>query len=163
MKGKYIKHRPASTKTKGGNPSYFKPEHQQASPCINMAGEEIDSGNKYFDHNGKVRKKRQTNGTHYVRRMPKQVIRTMNDHIVYGTVSLLETGKGKQFWVARLEEAQWDSEQCITTEVLIGESISVEQMDGVEGCWLEVEHVDICDTVEAKPNGAINRMAGVFK
>lgn len=163
MKGKYIKHRPASTKAKGGNPSYFKPDYTVSSPCINMKGEEIESGGKYFAKDGKVKKKRQNTGTHYVRRMAKQVIKLDNDQIVYGTVSLLETSGGKQFWLARQEIEEWDAEQCTVVNVLIGESISVEKLTGAKGCWQQIDQQEICDVVKPDTNSAVNRLAGVLK
>jgi hypothetical protein len=163
MKGKYIKHRPQSTKAKGGNPSYFKQQNMLSSPCTNMNGEIIESGGKYFAKDGEVRKKRVNNGTHYVYRKAHQVIKRMNEAVVYGTVSLLETGQGKQFWVARESVTEWDSEQCCEVEVLIGESMSVIEMSIAKGCWVEVEKEDIVDTQKPTKNSAINRMAGVFK
>lgn len=161
MKGTYRKHRPASTKTKGGNPSYYKPEHSKPSPCVNMKGEVIADANKYTAKNGKMYKRR-IMGAHYVRQMSKQVIKKMDDQIVYGTVSILETDGGKQFWVARQEMEEWDAEQCIEVTLLVGESMTVEALNNVAGCWMEVDHVEICDTVKPTKDAAINRLGGVL-
>lgn len=162
MKGKYIKHRPASTKQKGGNPSYFKPDYTVSSPCISLKdGKEIDSGGKYFDEAGKVRRKRKSKGTHYVRRISNQVIKTLDGDIVYGTVSLLETTKGSQYWIARREETEWDDEQCVDVCSLVGKSFTVDRLNGSTGCWVEIE---IEEPVVASPeNVAIKRLGGLFK
>jgi hypothetical protein len=162
VKGTYRQPKPQNTKAKGGNPSYFKPDYTVSSPCTNMKGEVIESGGKYFAKDGKVRKKRQNTGTHYVRRIAKQVIKLDNDQIIYGTVSLLQTGGGKQFWVARQEVEEWDSEQCVARDVLVGESISVIKLECAEGCWQQIEKQEICDTVKPTKNSALNRLAGVL-
>ena len=162
MKGTYRQPRPGNTKQKGGNPSFYKPERYLSGECTNMNGDVIESGGKYWKGGEVKRKYKKRTDASYVRRLPRQVVKKLNDEVIYATVSLLKTRGGRQFWIAREESTEWDDNQCLDVEVLVGESISVESMDGAKDCWLQIEDEEIVDTKPAPSNGALTRLAGAI-
>ena len=161
MKGRYQQNRPASTKAKGGNPSFFK--NQEPSECVSLITGEVTTKRKFQGKDGKFYTSKNT-GAHYTRTLSAQVIKKLDGDIVTAAVKLLEHGDGTTEWVGREVEDQWNRSAGHYVPVPLGSNMCVVGINGSEtGAWQEVLYAETDKEADVSEGSPLNRLAGVLR